>query len=106
MRGEVRAGRREGRTFEPDAAVDDHSLPPAALMTELAGRAHTQPRVPRGPQPPVLNPTLKRTARAAAASHALPPPDPHLTSHRLPSLRLGRKRRRATSRWTSARPAS
>ena len=49
VRGEVRAGRREGRTFEPDAAVDDHSFPPAALMAKLAGGAHTQPRVP-GPE--------------------------------------------------------
>ena len=55
-------------------------------------------RALRPPQPPVLNPTLKRAARAAAASHALPPPDPYLAPHRLPSLRLGRARRCSTSR--------
>ena len=47
-------------------------------------------RAPRSPLPSVLNPTLKRAARAAAASHALPPPDPHLAPHRLPSLQRGR----------------
>ena len=54
-------------------------------------------RAPLPPQPPVLNPTLKRAARAAAASHALPPPNPHLAPHRLPSFRLGRAQRRSTS---------
>ena len=43
-------------------------------------------RAPWTQQPPVLVPTLKRAARAAAASHALPPPDPHLSPHHCPSL--------------------
>ena len=55
---------------------------------------------------PVLNPTLKRAARAFAASYALPPPEPHLAAQRLPSLRLGSARRSSTSLLILTRPAS
>ena len=37
-------------------------------------------------------------------THALMPPGPHLTPHRVLSFRLGRKRRRSTSRWALSSP--
>eukprot|EP00964_Phaeocystis_antarctica_P039446 scaffold22564_cov67-Phaeocystis_antarctica.AAC.8 len=53
---------------------------------------HLQPRV--RPSPCIAPPSV------------LPPPGPYLFPHRMPAFRLGRPRRRSTSRSASTRPAS
>jgi len=80
-------------------------LQPAAELRHLQRHDH-ELHVLRAlracPWPPSLesgHPRARRACRAATTPQALPPPGSHLfPPHRMPSLRLGRKRRPSTSR--------